>query len=132
MPFVKGQSGCPAGKPKGTLNKANAVAAEFSKAGSAIAAAVIERALAGDMAAAEIALKRFAPPLRPRVEKIIFQLDRTLPLHQQAQQIMEAIADGQVDHEAGLALIAGLRQVADIKATDELEARLQALEAKNG
>ena len=126
--WLPGQSGNPAGRPKGAKNKKTALVEAFENEGSAIARKVIEAALAGDMQAANICLSRLSPPLRARAEKVQFELTPDAPLTTQAQQILTAVAAGDVDPETGQLLINCIASFAGLKATDELEARLAALE----
>ena len=126
--WVPGQSGNPSGRPAGSRNRKNVIADEFANEGSAIARKVIEAALAGDMQAANICLSRLSPPLRARAEKVQFELTPDAPLSTQAQQILTAVAAGDVDPETGQLLINCIASFAGLKATDELEARLAALE----
>jgi hypothetical protein len=128
--FKPGQSGNPRGRPAGARNRSNVVAAEFAKEGSEIARVVIEKAKEGDMGAAALVLQRLSPPLRAAAEKVVFELDQSLSLTEQAKQIMAAVADGRIDPDTGHMLVNCIEKVAGIYATDELEARLAALEAK--
>lgn len=126
-----GQSGNPKGRPVGSRNKKNIIAEEFAKDGSAVARVVMDAALAGDMQAANMVLQRLSPPLRARAEKVTFQLTPDAPLSEQAAQILQAVSDGQIDPDTGKLLIDCIQSVAGIRAVDELEARLAALEDKN-
>ncbi|MEQ1024573.1 DUF5681 domain-containing protein [Pseudomonas aeruginosa] len=126
-----GQSGNPKGRPIGSRNKKNIIAEEFAKDGSAVARVVMDAALAGDMQAANMVLQRLSPPLRARAEKVTFQLTPDAPLSEQAAQILQAVSDGQIDPDTGKLLIDCIQSVAGIRAVDELEARLAALEDKN-
>lgn len=126
-----GQSGNPKGRPVGSRNKKNVIAEEFAKDGSAVARVVMDAALAGDMQAANMVLQRLSPPLRARAEKVTFQLTPDAPLSEQAAQILQAVSDGQIDPDTGKLLIDCIQSVAGIRAVDELEARLAALEDKN-
>lgn len=128
--FQPGKSGNPKGKPVGTRNKSNVIAAEFAKEGSAIAQAVIEKAKGGDMSAAALVLQRLSPPLRAAAEKVVFELDQMLPLTEQAKQIMAAVAQGRIDPDTGAMLVNCLDKVGNLKAVEELDARLAALENK--
>ena len=126
-----GQSGNPKGRPVGSRNKKNVIAEEFEKDGSAVARVVMGAALEGDMQAANMVLQRLSPPLRARAEKVTFELTPDAPLHQQANQVLASVAEGAIDPETGKMLIDCIQSVAGIRAVDELEARLIALEEKN-
>ncbi len=125
-----GQSGNPKGRPVGSRNKKNVIAEEFEKDGSEVARVVMNAALEGDMQAANMVLQRLSPPLRARAEKVTFELTPDAPLHQQANQVLASVAEGAIDPETGKLLIDCIHSVAGIRAVDELEARLIALEEK--
>lgn len=125
-----GQSGNPKGRPVGSRNKKNVIAEEFEKDGSEVARVVMNAALEGDMQAANMVLQRLSPPLRARAEKVTFELTPDAPLATQAQQVLASVAEGQLDAETGKLLIDCIQSVAGIRAVDELEARLVALEEK--
>lgn len=125
-----GQSGNPKGRPVGSRNKKNVIAEEFEKDGSEVARVVMNAALEGDMQAANMVLQRLSPPLRARAEKVTFELTPDAPLHQQANQVLASVAEGAIDPETGKLLIDCIQSVAGIRAVDELEARLVALEEK--
>ena len=66
-PFVKGQSGCPAGKPKGARHRATlAVEALLDGEAEALTRKAVEMALAGDGTALRLCLDRIIPPRRER------------------------------------------------------------------
>lgn len=73
MPFEKGQSGNPGGRPPGARNKATVIA-EMLLLGEAEAMtrSAIERAKAGDTAALRMCLDRLVPPCRHRT--VAFEL----------------------------------------------------------
>jgi hypothetical protein len=73
MPFEKGQSGNPGGRPPGARNKAT-IMAEALLQGEAeeLTRLAIDRAKAGDMAALRLCLDRVAPPSKHRT--IVFEL----------------------------------------------------------
>jgi hypothetical protein len=120
----------PAGRPKGIVDKRQKLQAAFADEAADIARVVIDKALEGDMQAANIALARIAPPLRAAAERVQFELASDRPLSEQASQILQAVADGKVDPETGKTLIACLQAVSGIKAAEELEERILILEAR--
>jgi len=128
--FKPGISGNPSGRPRGSRDKKNVVAAEFAKEGSAIARVVIEAAKAGDIQAAALVLQRLSPPLRAAAEKVVFDLDQSKSLSEQAQQIITAISEGRIDPDTGSMLINCINQLGNLKAVEELPARVEALENK--
>jgi hypothetical protein len=88
MTFQPGQSGNPAGRPKGARGKATILAEElFEGEAEAIIRAAIGMAKAGDAAAVRVCLERVAP--RPRGRAIVFELP---PLHS-AASVLSALAD---------------------------------------
>jgi len=127
-PFAKGQSGNPSGRPKGSKNKRTLAAQALHDAAEDVTKAVIESAKGGDMQAARLCLDRIQPPLRPRAETVQFDLDPEAPLHQQGQQVLAAVAAGDLDPETGKLLVECLSAFAGLKQTDELALRIAQLE----
>jgi hypothetical protein len=65
MPFQKGQSGNPAGRPRGVLNRATVVAQNLlSERAESIAGKVIELAEQGDMTAIRVCMERLVPVIK--------------------------------------------------------------------
>jgi hypothetical protein len=87
MPFQKGQSGNPGGRPPGARCKATMIAeALLQGEAEAMMRVVIERAKSGDVAALRMCLDRLAPPSRHRT--IQFEL----PPLANAQDAISALA----------------------------------------
>lgn len=128
--WAPGQSGNPAGRPKGSLNRKSLIFEEFEKESSAIARAVVAAAKGGDIQAANLVLQRLAPPLKARGEKVTFNLDTSQSLTEQARQVLQAIASGEIDPETGKLLIECIGGFAGLKEIDELATRLNAIEAR--
>jgi hypothetical protein len=65
MPFQKGQSGNPAGRPRGALNRATVLAQTLlSERAESIAGKVIELAERGDMTALRVCMDRLVPVIK--------------------------------------------------------------------
>lgn len=128
--WVKGMSGNPRGKGAGTLDTRQKLQNAFADDVVDIAKVVVAKALDGDVGAANIVLSRLLPPLRQQAERVQFELNPHGPLADQANQILAAVAQGQLDPDTGKTLIGAIQSVAGIRAIEELEARILSLEAK--
>ena len=99
--FKPGQSGNPAGKPKGTRNATTlALEALLDGQASALTQKAINLALAGDMAALRLCLDRILPPRKD--SPVAFELPEIKTLND-AVPAMGALvkAVGQGDHGGG-------------------------------
>ena len=109
-PFAPGQSGNPAGRPKGARNRAT-VAAEALLEGEAEALTrkAVELALAGDVTALRLCLERVVPPRKDRA--VAFDLPAVVVKADDAAQalgaVLAAVADGTITPSEAVAL-AGL------------------------
>ena len=130
--WAPGYSGNPKGRPRGSLNRKSLIYEELEKEGSAVARVVIDAAKNGDIQAANIVLQRLAPPLKARSEKVTFALDATQSLTEQAGQVLQAIAHGEIDPETGRLVIDCIGGFAGLREIDELANRLNAIEARFG
>lgn len=129
--WVKGMpSPNPRGRPPGIVDRRTKVTQALADDAPAVARVVIDAALEGDMQAANLVLSRVAPPIKAQAERVQFELDPSLPLADQAKQILAAVADGKVDPDTGRTLIGCLSSVANIEAIAELENRIILLEAQ--
>ena len=124
-----GPSPNPAGKPKGAFSKRDKIAHALNGDGPNVVRVVIDAALAGDMQAAGLVLSRLVPPIRAQAERVEFTLTDA-PLSEQARQILVAVSEGKLDGETARTLIGCIQSVAGIRAVEDLESRLQILEAK--
>jgi len=71
MPFEKGVSGNPAGRPKGALSKTSELRRQIESNAAEIIRAVIDKAIGGDMTACKILLDRIIPVLKSTDIKVI-------------------------------------------------------------
>jgi len=129
-PFPKGVSGNPRGRPKGVLKeKKQRVSEKMLDATDRITDAVIEKAEAGDLQAAALILARTQPTMTPQCEKVIFDLNADEPLTKQVEQIIAAIATGKISATVAKQIIDSVNVLAHCRQVEELEMRLDALEA---
>ena len=93
-----------------------------------IVAVLIGKALEGDSNAASIVLARTLPSLKAQAEKVNFAFDAAAPISDQVAQVLDAIAAGAVAPDVGRLIIDSIKSLADVRATEQLEARIAALE----
>lgn len=120
----------PAGRPKGIVDKRSRLAQQMLADAEGIVSALVEKALEGEVGAASLILARVLPALRSQAEKVQFDFDATAPVVRQVEQVLAAIAGGAVAPDVGKQIIEAIGALSAIRATEELEARLAALEAK--
>jgi hypothetical protein len=120
----------PAGRPKGVIDKRSKLSQALRDDGPDIVRVVIDAALNGDMTAASMVLNRIAPPLKATAEKVQFELSSDKSLAVQAEEILKAVSEGQVDPETAKILIGCINSVAGIKAVELLEDRVLKLEGE--
>lgn len=105
MPFRPGQSGNPAGRPKGSVNKQLAMLRE---AVEKVLPLVVERALNGDTEAQKLILERGLPKQKPVEVSLEFTLpDENCPAPRRA--ILEQAAEGAIPLAAAEEIIEQLR-----------------------
>lgn len=128
--WALGQSGNPAGRKPGSLNKGGELRKLMADDGESVVRMVIAKALTGNLEAARLVLERIAPPMRPEGRRVSFRFDMNAPFTVQAQQVANAVATGELCVEDGALLIQALTNAAGLKAIDELEQRLRDLEGR--
>lgn len=130
QPFQKGQSGNPAGKPKGRRNRATMIAeALLDGQAEGLIQKAIEMALEGYTVALRLCLERILQPRKDRPIRL------TLPSIQSAQdtvtamsRIIEAATTGQIDPHQAQTLAALIETQRKAVETLDLEQRIAALE----
>ena len=128
--FPKGQSGNPAGKPKGTRNATTlALEALLDGQASALTQKAINLALAGDMAALRLCLDRILPPRKD--SPVAFDLPEMKTLNDTVSAmgaIVKAVGDGDLTPTEAAELTKMVQAFAKIIETAELEERVRKLE----
>ena len=126
--FIKGQSGNPAGRPKGSGLSAQLRAAIEQDAPSIIKT-MIEQAKAGDMQAAKALLDRVLPALKPESQAIhLPELVAAPTLADKAKAAIDAAGAGDIAPSAASDMVSAIAGLAKIIETTELQKRLEALE----
>jgi hypothetical protein len=118
------------GRPRGVLDRRTKVTQALMDDAPKVARVVIDAALAGDVQAAGLVLSRVAPALRAQTERVEFDFDASASVTEQAEAVLQAIADGKVAPDVGKQILEGISTLYGIKQIAELEARLQELEEK--
>ena len=125
--FKAGQSGNPAGRPKGALGKATRWREALEPHGDDLFKVAVDHALSGDMTALKLCLERISPPVKPNSDPVEFALHGDT-LSQKAESVLTAIAAGQIDVDSGRKLIGAISDLGKIIEITELEKRLSQLE----
>lgn len=132
--FKKGQSGNPAGKPKGATNlTTRAVRELLDGEAEALTRKAVELALEGDTTALRLCLERVAPPMKDK--PIIFDLPEIKSMEDASKAmgaLLRAVATGDITpSEAGAVsgIVETFRRTIE---TADLEQRIAALEERQG
>jgi hypothetical protein len=98
MPFQKGQSGNPAGRPRGALNRATALTQNLlSEYAESIAIKVIELAMQGDRTAVRVCMDRLAPVIKHQPIAVeLPPIETPADSVEAAARIVAAVAGGEV------------------------------------
>jgi hypothetical protein len=130
--YAKGQSGNPAGKPKGARNRSTLMAERlFADEIESICKKVIEKAKAGDIQAAKIILDRLLPPRKDVPIQIdLPNMDTSSDLLKAMGCITNAVGVGYISPSEGEALARIVETYAKTLELSEFERRLALLENK--
>ena len=125
-----GQSGNPKGRPPGTGEVAKMRAAIADRVPQLLAA-MMARALDGDVGAARLLLERAIAPLKAAEQVQALSLpDGTLT--DQGRAVLAAVAAGELAPGQGAALLGAIGTLARVSEVDELARRIEALEGNRG
>ena len=128
--FAPGVSGNPSGKAPGRKSKRTLLAQQFEDGIDDIVRVVKQLARDGDMQAASLVLSRALPPKRAVAERVEFDLDASAPRHVQAQQIVTAVAAGELDSDAAKTLMDVLTAAAGLEKLDLFAQQLADVQAQ--
>jgi len=125
-----GQSGNPRGRTPGTGEVAK-LRASIAEHVPAIVKQLVDLAKGGDTAAARLLLERVIPPLKPSEQAALIAMPEG-SLTDQGKSVLAALGAGALGPTQAAQLLTSLGAMAKLIETDELAARVAALEAKNG
>jgi hypothetical protein len=117
------------GRPAGVPDKRLLATQQMLDEMRNIVAVLVGKALEGDTNAASLVLSKVMPSIKAQAERVSFEFDATAPISEQVSQVLDAIAAGALAPDVGRLIIESIKALSDIRATEDLEARIQALEA---
>jgi hypothetical protein len=129
MPFVKGQSGNPLGRPVGVKDRRTALRDALEGRGPELVDKAVEMALNGDTAVLVALLSKLIPRVRPESSLIEFPLSSEKPTGQ-AMQLLSATLSGEISPSTAAELIQAMTNAVKVREADELQERLERLEAR--
>jgi hypothetical protein len=124
-----GTSPNPKGRPPGP-SKQQKLMNRMLDEGAEVLDAVLENAKTGDPASAGLVLNRILPTLRSQSQMVQFELDPALPITRQVEQVLAAVAAGQVPPDIAQQITTIIGTLSSVRATEELERRIAELEGK--
>ncbi|WP_422016905.1 DUF5681 domain-containing protein [Roseateles sp.] len=122
-----GQSGNPKGRKPGT-GEVGKLRAAIAKHLPEIIAKQVELAKAGDAQAARLLLERVLPPVKAAEQPAPIKLPARASLADAGRAVLQAAGAGELAPGQAAQLMAGLGTLAKLVETDELAARIAALE----
>lgn len=125
-----GVSGNPAGRTPGTGEVAK-LRASIAARVPELLAAMLAKALEGDVGAARLLLERAVAPLKASEPSEAISLPDG-SLTEQGRAVLRAVAAGELAPGQGAALLGAIGTLARVTEIDELEARLSKLENQHG
>jgi hypothetical protein len=131
MRFKKGESGNPAGKPRGAKDKRTELRELLQPYAANLVKKAVELALAGDTTALRICVDRIIPTIKAKDAPIGIS-GLTGSLAEQGQAVLSAMAAGEITPDEANSVMAAIAAQVRIVEADELEKRIAALEAQHG
>ena len=127
--FQKGQSGNPAGKPKGARHKTTlALQALLDGEAEALIRKAVELALAGDITALRLCLERIAPAYKAMVMPVALNMPLPDNLADTARAFVQAAACGELAPDIAAQLVAAVASVARVEEIETVKQRVEAIE----
>lgn len=128
MPFAKGQSGNPTGRPKGARDKRALLFEHLVPHGDQLISKAVEMALGGDSVMLKACLDKLIPNCKP-VDRSTTLDDLSGSLTEQGAAVLSAIGKGQLNPAEGSTVMSTIAAQAKLVEHDELLKRIETLEA---
>lgn len=120
MPFEKGKSGNPAGRPKGIIDRRQRLQQAIQNGIDEVIRVVHDKAKDGDMSAAALLLARAVPTVKPESDdRVQFEFDASSPVADQLVQVVQAVASGGLTVEQGTKFAEILQRIATVRALNQ-------------
>ncbi len=131
--FIKGQSGNPKGKPKGTRHTATQISYALMEGRlEQVLETVVERAVGGDITACKMIIDKVLPCPKDRSINIALpRIDDLKGVSFAQTKILEAVSNGEVTPNEGERITSIIESRRKLIETIELEARISRLESRN-
>ena len=126
MPFQKGKSGNPRGRPRKNAATADKLRSAIESDLPKIIAALKKQALNGDVTAAKLLLDRVLPPLKPTAQAQPVPVGGDLL--STGENILHAMAQGTIPPEVAKSMLDSLAVQAKLIEHEDFDQRLKALE----
>ncbi len=130
MPYAPGESGNPAGRPRGARGRAAVLRESIDAAIPQVIETLVRQAVEGDVSASRLLIERVLPPIRatgPSVEVEIAGY-ATGDLASRAEAVVSALGKGQISVDLAGSLMSALSAQAGITETSDLIQRITRLE----
>jgi hypothetical protein len=123
-----GQSGNPKGRPAGA-GEVSKIRAAISERVPELLAAMMTKALDGDVGAARLLLERAIAPLKAAEQTQALTLPNGT-LTEQGRAVLASVAAGELSPGQGAALVSAIGTLARVTEIDDLAKRIEKLEGK--
>lgn len=125
--FKKGQSGNPAGKPKGARDKRTALRELLQPHAADLVKKAVDLALAGDTTALRICIDRCIPAIKAKDQPISLSGLNGTPA-EMGETVLRAMAAGEITPDEAAAVMQVVTAQMRIVEVDDLVKRIEALE----
>lgn len=122
----------PTGRPKGLPDRRLLATQQMLDEMRNIVAVLVGQALEGDTNAASIVLSKVMPSVKAQAEKVQFDFDPNAPASEQVSSVLSAVGAGLLAPDVARLICDSIGTLATIKTTEQLEARIIALEESKG